>query len=112
MRKQKYEQKLKEKKRGIKSAPCSLQSRSDSGTEADTYAKTYLCMEIAKLRAVLLPFQAQTHSSPREDLLAEEVLLCKTLIPLQRLILTSRVSSNDSGIPAASGTAKHQGCGL
>lgn len=38
---------LKKKKRDIKSDPCSLQSRSDSGTEADTYAKTGLCMEIA-----------------------------------------------------------------
>lgn len=36
----------------------------------------------------------------------------KTLIPLPRLILTSRVSSDDSGVPAASGAAEHQGCAL
>lgn len=38
--------------------------------------------------------------------------VCKTLIPLLRLMLTSRVSSGAPGVPAAGGAARHRGCAL
>lgn len=58
----------------IRSAGCSQQSGSDSGTEADTYAKTDLCMKIANYEQSCC-LSKHTRSFPREDLQAVAVLL-------------------------------------
>lgn len=103
---------LKKKKgRGrIESAACSLQSSSDPGTEADIYKKTDLCMKLADCEQSCC-LSKHTHAALRGGIRWQRrcYSVCKTLIPLPRFPLPSRVSSHGSGLPAASGAAKHQG---